>query len=247
MGRTHNTDLDILLEYHEEDDEPPPPSPAKLPKKQPQPARPPKSAAAMPQNPRGQNSRVSDTPHKKAPITTYTLCRKSLIDTIGTEHKYVAVLHRGGMARTPETRYVTWRLDTGDSLEELFRRCATDALISRSHGKGTQKHLYVQPCADWDDVEHVTRRGCVLWNPPKGEDNHKQYTTFDIEGAKFGSTMAVHNLPWLLGFQQMRRLVLSAPVFRHELCVLTQEDTIGMMRLHLLLWRLQGFLRPSQA
>ncbi|KAM4064517.1 Esterase-like protein [Hirsutella rhossiliensis] len=176
------------------------------------------------------------------PITSYVLCRKSVIDLIGGPNKkYAAMLQRNGMAITPETRNTVWREDMGDVMLDMFRRYAVDALISWSHRQGNHKHRYIQPCASWDDVGSVVQRGCVLWLPSKPESATCQYVTFDVEGAKYGNKIAVHNLFWLFGGEEVERLRREAPIFRdNEVLVLTQWDNIGIMRLHLLLWRLQG-------
>lgn len=178
------------------------------------------------------------------PITTYALCRKSVVDLIGgPNRKYAAMLNRNGMAMTPETHNTVWREDMGDYLLKEFRRYAVDALISRSRRKGRPGHQYIQSCAGWSDVVNVVQRGCVLWMPYEPITANRQYATFEAEGAQYGKTMAVHNLIWLLGGEEVKRLRAEAGVFRyHEILVLTQWDSIGMMRLHLLLWRLQGYL-----
>jgi hypothetical protein len=88
----------------------------------------------------------------------------------------------------------------------------------------------------------VKLRGCVLWLP-REEGAATKYATYDVEGAKYGQTMPVHNLRWLLGEEEVARLQAGSGLFRDsELVVLKQWPKASMMQLHLLLWRLQGYL-----
>ncbi|KAL7812115.1 hypothetical protein V8C44DRAFT_90178 [Trichoderma aethiopicum] len=189
---------------------------------------------------------------RRAPITSYALNRKSLIDMMGGKNKkYASVLLavRSGMAITPDTREAVWREDMGDVLLQKMRQEATDALAVRS--KRAQpyevKHRFVEPCASWKDVEGVKMRGCVLWLPEK-KDAAGQYATLDIEGAQYGKKMVVHNLWWLLDEEEVQRLRESSELFREgEIFVLKQWGSTSMMRLHMLLWRLQGYLAEPDA
>ncbi|EGR46308.1 uncharacterized protein TRIREDRAFT_80312 [Trichoderma reesei QM6a] len=189
---------------------------------------------------------------RRAPITSYTLNRKSLVDMIGGKNKkYLSVLLavRTGMAVTPDSREAVWREDMGEVLLQKMRQQATDALVLRGNRlqPHEDKHRFIEPCASWKDVEGVKLRGCVLWLPEK-RDAARQYATLDIEGAQYGKKMVVHNLWWLLGEQEVQRLRESAELFREgEIFVLKQWGSTSMMRLHMLLWRLQGYLaEPAQ-
>lgn len=185
-----------------------------------------------------------DSRREPAPITTYTLCRKAVIDLIGGKNKkYAMLLLRSGMAMTPETQNIVWRENMGDVLLNMFRRHAVDALISRSQPRGRHEYEFIDPCKSWAEVERVHQRGCVLWIPQDPRNAPRQYATLDIKGTSFGAKMAVHNLLWLLGGEELEHLRRESPIFReHHLLVLRQWDNIGLMRLHLLLWRIQGYL-----
>lgn len=189
---------------------------------------------------------------RRAPITSYTLNRKSLVDMIGGKNKkYLSVLLavRTGMAVTPDSREAVWREDMGEVLLQKMRQQATDALVLRGNRlqPHEDKHRFIEPCASWKDVEGVKLRGCVLWLPEK-RDAARQYATLDIEGAQYGKKMVVHNLWWLLGEQEVQRLRESAELFREgEIFVLKQWGSTSMMRLHMLLWRLQGYLAEPGA
>jgi hypothetical protein len=167
----------------------------------------------------------------------------------GPNKKYLALLLavRSGMAIAPDSKNGVWRDDMGDMLLRMMRKYATDALTTRGNRPYGPKHKFIEPCASWKDVERVRLRGCVLWIPEK-MDATAQHATLDIEGAQYGRKMVVHNLYWLLGEEEVQRLRDSAEVFRDgEIFVLKQWASTSMMRLHLLLWKLQGYLAEPDA
>ncbi|EHK19583.1 uncharacterized protein TRIVIDRAFT_46311 [Trichoderma virens Gv29-8] len=183
---------------------------------------------------------------RRAPITSYMLNRKLLVDMVGGPNKkYLAMLlaARSGMAIAPDSKTAVWREDMGDVLLQMMRQQATDALATRGNRLHEPKHKFIEPCANWKDVESVRLRGCVLWLPEKKKDVADQYATLDIEGAQYGKKMVVHNLHWLLGEREVQRLRDSAQLFRDgEIFVLKQWPSTSVMKLHLLLWRLHGYL-----
>ncbi|KAL7929880.1 Alpha/Beta hydrolase protein [Trichoderma chlorosporum] len=182
---------------------------------------------------------------RRAPITSYVLNRKLLVDTVGGPNKkYLATLlaPRSGMAIAPDCKTAVWREDMGDVLLQMMRQQATDGLAARGTRLHGPRHKFIEPCARWKDVEDVRLRGCVLWLPEK-KDAAYQYVTLDIDGAQYGRKMVVHNLHRLLGGREVQRLRDSAEVFRDgEIFVLKQWPSTSMMKLHLLLWRLQGYM-----
>lgn len=186
-------------------------------------------------------------------MTSYTLCRQSVVDSLGGPSKKNAALLlavRSGMAVAPDTRNTVWRQDMGQLLLRMLRRHAVDALIPWSCGTEESRDTIIHPCADWEQVKDVKLRACVLWLPETQNDaTTRQYATLDVEGVKYGQKIAVHNLRWLFGDEESERLRREAPMFRdHEILVLRQRNSINVMRLYLLLWRLQGYLaQPPQA
>ena len=190
----------------------------------------------------------------RSPITGYTICRKGLVDSLDdTKNKALLIAMRSGMAVSEKSRATEWQPGTGDALLRMLRRRATDQLVERGtrvEDRGGQ-HKFVQACEDWAAVKDVMARGCVLWMPRDGDARaaaaaEAQFATLDVEGVAFGAKMAVHNLWWLLGEQEVERLREGAEVFRdREIVVLRQWRSVKMMKLHLLLWRLQGYLADS--
>ena len=171
------------------------------------------------------------------------------MDSLGGAGKKNAALLlavRSGMAVAPDTRNTVWRQDMAQVLLRMLRRHAVDALVSRSCRTEEPKDMYVRPCPDWEQVKDVKQRGCVLWFPESQSDATKQYATLDIEDVTYGQKMVVHNLRWLFGDEEAERLRREAPMFRdNDILVLRQCSSVGVMRLHLLLWRLQGYLAQT--
>lgn len=130
----------------------------------------------------------------------------------------------------------------GDVLLGMMRRQAVDALVCQSGMKGDGQEKLIQPCTKWDEIKEVQPRGCVLWLPSEAKSS-TQYATLDLDGAKYGSKLTVHNLHWLLGEDELARLIGASKLFHdNEILVLKQWKRKSVMKLHLLLWRLQGYL-----
>lgn len=152
---------------------------------------------------------------------------------------------RSGMAVSPNIKNAVFRQDMGDVLLDMMRSKTVNALIKRTEESLSPADKFVVGCSTWHDIKAVKNRGCVLWLP-KEEDSGLQYPTWDVEGAKYGQKMPVHNLSLLLGDEQVTRLKESSPIFRdREILVLKYWKSESMVRLHLLLWRLQGYLSAS--
>ncbi|KAG8409966.1 hypothetical protein J3458_019038 [Metarhizium acridum] len=188
---------------------------------------------------------ASSTRPRRSPVTSYALSRKSVIDRIGGPNRKNAALllaTRTGMATGPNTKNPVWRQDMGDVLLRMMRRRAVDALVFQSGMNGSGQEKLIQPCKKWDEIKEVRPRGCVLWLPSK-EESCAQYATLDLDGAKYGSKLTVHNLHWLLGEAELARLRGASKLFHENgILVLKQWKRKSVMKLHLLLWRLQGYL-----
>ncbi|KAF4121888.1 Thioesterase domain [Geosmithia morbida] len=192
-------------------------------------------------------------PHR-APLTAYTLNRKDMLDRLGPGSKLLGQLFgpRNGTAWSPELRRAVWRADMGDTILGMMRRLVVDALVDRATGADLTK--FVEPVeGGWDAVGKVDRRQSVLWIPSQQQEGGTgekvlRYPTVDVPGAKYNGKMAVYNLSSLLGEEEIVRLRASAPeVFCEgkELFVLKSWGSQSMVNLHLLLWRLEGYLAPT--
>ncbi|KAF9760779.1 hypothetical protein IL306_004123 [Fusarium sp. DS 682] len=187
---------------------------------------------------------------RRARVVAYALARKSLIDLIARRNNYQAKLWawRSGMSVYQSGVEKVFRSDMGDVLLEMLRRVAVDALITRSCRKGLwAPHKFIKPVSSWEEAKTVPGGGAVLYIPKEPMEDINSYATLDIEDAPFASKMAVHDLRFLLGEEELERLRKTSQVFReHELLVLKNFRSGSMRALHLLLWRLQGYLALPQ-
>ncbi|CAM1502728.1 Fc.00g075040.m01.CDS01 [Cosmosporella sp. VM-42] len=193
-------------------------------------------------------------PGYRAPITGYTLACSSVIYAIGDPTAQRRLLPgllalRHGMA-IKQVKDPVWRPDMSLVLLRKMRTHAVEALVryaalNRSD-RGTFLFRYIEPCAGWEEAGNVFLRGCVLWLPETQDESHR-YATLDVQHAKYHRKMPVHNLHWLLGDDCVKQLKEADGVFRdNQLLVLKQSRTDAMMNLHLLLWRLQGYLDRNE-
>ncbi|KAG6055810.1 hypothetical protein E4U17_002718 [Claviceps sp. LM77 group G4] len=194
-------------------------------------------------------SPTDSTCRRRSPVTGYMLSRNIVfgVGKAGNQKKTHGpnlAGSRTGMAMSPRISKAVWREDMGDAVLKLMRCLATDALIAASIHRKHQDLQNLQPCK-WEEVGDVKLRGCVLWL--RGEEKAEvPVATMKVDGAKYGQTMAVHDLNWILGVEEVQRLKGSSETFKnHDVLVLRQEQSESIMALHLLLWKLQGYLaRP---
>ncbi|KAF5025103.1 hypothetical protein F66182_2804 [Fusarium sp. NRRL 66182] len=194
---------------------------------------------------------------RQAPLTGYILARKATIDILGIRQgrSYIAKLsaQRSGMVNPSGGGNVSlrvWRPDMGDYLLKLLRREAVDALVLRATRETDQSpSKFIQPVASWDEAKGKKLvGGCVLWIPKESKGQAAGYATLDVEDANYGAKMAVHDLVYLLGEEEVQRLRDEAELFRdQEFLVLRPWRSKSMRSLHLLLWRLQGYLAEPKA
>ncbi|KAF4967461.1 hypothetical protein FSARC_4984 [Fusarium sarcochroum] len=194
---------------------------------------------------------IEERGNRRAPFTTYILGRKSTLDAVGNSGTklYVVKLssQRSGMLdrSTRGTGYRVWRPDLGDVVLKMLRREAVDVLIMRSAKSKQEK--FVKPVTSWEEAKGVVGGGSILWFPKTPMGNTNSYATLDIEGANFGGKMAVHDMTYLLGEEEAERLRNESEILRdQEISVLRNWKSESMRSLHLLLWRLQGYLAESK-
>lgn len=184
---------------------------------------------------------------KRAPVTTYCVSRQPMVEALSSRKGSTKLLsRRHGMAIAPKMRVATWRPDMDQLLLKMLRREAVDALITRSTRSRDPTWKFVHPCQNWEDIQHVERRMSILWLPTDSQTLSKQYATYDFEGVAYDRKLAVHNLFWLLGEEEVGRLREASEMFReNEILVLRRWHGHNMMKLHMLIWRLHGYLDNS--
>ncbi|KAG5746742.1 hypothetical protein H9Q69_003292 [Fusarium xylarioides] len=193
---------------------------------------------------------------RRARIVAYTLARKSVIDMIGGvngskgSRGYQKKMNsHQGMAYLPQdTERKVFREDMGDVLLGMFRRVAVDTLITRSCREGLwAPHKFIRPVASWEEAKSIPGGGAILYIPKEDMEDANSYATLDIEDASYASKMAVHDLRYLLGEEEVERLREKSELFRDQEILVLKNFRSGSMRaLHLLLWRLQGYLALPQ-
>ncbi|CAG9942288.1 unnamed protein product [Clonostachys rosea f. rosea IK726] len=195
----------------------------------------------------------------RAPITAYIVSDKGFFDLVGGkkpmwQRKLLGT--RSGSATLGSFREAEFAPNTGDLLLGMLRRAAVDALIARSNRTQPPLDKFIQPVKSWEEIGLVRRRGCILWLPTRqSQDQEKEglaktrYATYDLKDVAYDRKMPVHDLKWLLGDEEVARLRADAPdIFGSgELFVLKTWKSHSMVNLHLLLWRLQGFMPQEQA
>ena len=193
-----------------------------------------------------------------APVRFYVLGRKEILDPIDEQPSRRAVIlgARSGTAYDANMRRAEWKKDTGALWLDVMRRTVCETLITRAkRNTENQCSRFMAPIARFEDVAKEGSRESILWLPevaptsddPASTSSGPEYTTYDIDGANYCKKVPVYNLHQLLGSAEVARLKSGAPkIFgQHELVVLKRFGSHSMIKLHQLLWRLQGYLRET--
>ncbi|KAJ4329130.1 hypothetical protein N0V84_000490 [Fusarium piperis] len=204
-----------------------------------------------------ESSAVKDTTSqerrpRRAPLTVYVLARKKAIEimsTPGLNHKHLSnlTMSRHGMAMLTKGERRIWREGMDEVLLEMMRREAVNILVLRAQNSKAPSFKFIQPCSGWDDVETLAKGGCILWLPKESQGAKSVYATLDVDVNWGRAKLPVHDLTWLLGEEEVERLRGEAELFQdQEVLVLKPWKSEVMRSLHLLLWKLQGYLADPQ-
>lgn len=151
-----------------------------------------------------------------------------------------------------------WRKDMDTYILELMRRAVVDDILYLSRLCAEEGRYYIVKCYGWGDVQYK-HKGAMLWfgepqeegavtNQTKTNDTSNEpgpFATFDIQkedvqGEKMTTSVAVHNVPMLLGAEQARRVKEEAAALKDgSIFMLAGRRTAD---LQLKLWKLQGYL-----
>ena len=129
-------------------------------------------------------------------------------------------------------------------LLKMLRQEATNGLLYRSDDERQPVNKFIEPCKSWVDIDQVERKMSVLWLPNDEKVTPtERWATFDRESASYDRKVAVYNLSWLVGPENVQLLRNGSEMFRdHEILVLRHWNSHSMRKLHQLLWRLQGYM-----
>jgi hypothetical protein len=187
----------------------------------------------------------------QSPLTAYCLSRKDILDCIFSESKAsrkLKVVRPNGMATSMfNPNNLILRPDMGDLILKKQRRTLVEALAYRAERSLQPDYRFLQPVNSWDEVKDVEKRGCVLWFGDNVNPKTDRFATLDVKDAKWWKKMPVHNLTWLLGEEGVKELRESSDIFRNNnIVVLKLWRSESVRKLHLLLWRMQGYLTEDE-
>lgn len=183
-------------------------------------------------------------PRFRAPFVSYALARKSVIDMIGRRKNYQGRMSaRSGMASLRTINQKVFRPDMGDVLLKMLRHLAVDTLITRSAREGKKPDMFITPVKSWEEAKKHVGRGSILYIPNEDMEDANSYATLDVADANYASKVAVHDLRYLLGEEELNRLRSESKAFSdYDILILTHHRSLSMRKLHMLLWKLQGYL-----
>ncbi|RSL73930.1 hypothetical protein CEP54_000167 [Fusarium duplospermum] len=192
---------------------------------------------------------------RRAPLTVYILARKKAIEILSepdANRKLLSNLTatRHGMAMLSKGERRIWREGMDEVLLTKMRREAANTLIIRAQKSKAPEFKFIQPCSGWDDPKTLGVGGSVLWLPKEPQGEKSIYATLDIQsdwGIGGRTKLPVHDLTWLLGEEEVERLRKEAEMFQDkEVLLLKPWRSKSIRSLHLLLWKLQGYLADPQ-
>ncbi|KAJ8117218.1 hypothetical protein ONZ43_g4262 [Nemania bipapillata] len=184
--------------------------------------------------------------------SAYVLARQDLISGFTTKGSGYENLPRrlfGGSS----SRYVKlggkaiWREDMDSLVMHRMRQGIIEDLLYLSSLCIEDNRSYIKGCHSWDDVEYKPNRA-VLWFGDDTEPNEAgkpkiqpgPFSTCNSQTANGAISMAVHNIPMLLGAQGTADVRQKSAMFADiSLFLLSGRRTTD---LQLKLWRLQGYL-----
>ncbi|KAI8959273.1 hypothetical protein F5Y11DRAFT_11967 [Daldinia sp. FL1419] len=191
----------------------------------------------------------------------YCLARQDVISSIGV--KGLGYDHAPKKMAGASSRYrtlagkVVWRQGMNDYILNMVRQGIVDDILYLSRLCVEDKRYYIVKCYGWDDVKYK-HNGAIIWFGEPDEDVKSgrarsqpgSFATFnvekiDIQGEKYSTSVAVHNMPMLLGREHADRIKKEAGALRDgAVFMLAGRRTTN---LQLKLWKLQGYLADYTA
>ncbi|KAL2152344.1 hypothetical protein VTH82DRAFT_5528 [Thermothelomyces myriococcoides] len=192
---------------------------------------------------------------KRGP-SAYTISSQRLLQELQREKSPYFKLHKKLMRMSDHGNSrlgslisaATWRSDMDAVVLELLRRRIVEGLCHFSNMTEKAGRKYVVKCERWDDVKNLKHRGCLLYLGPPEESSSgsapgyvpPRLAAMDMGPVKFGSKLAVHNLPELLGKEHVSQLRQGSTLLRDgSLYLLGRRATVN---LQMMLWKLQGYM-----
>ncbi|GAP92630.1 putative esterase-like protein [Rosellinia necatrix] len=196
-------------------------------------------------------STLSKNPKLYGP-SAYVVARRDLISAFTMKASGYEKQAKGlfGGVSSRYSRFASkavWREDMSSFILSRIRQGIVEDLLYLSNLCVDDSRHYIIKCHGWDDVQSK-REGAILWLGNTAEPN--QAPNPDIQPGPFAiyniakdnrtTSLAVHNLPMLLGTEDIAKVRQEAAVLADgSLFVLAGRRTAN---LQVKLWRLQGYL-----
>ncbi|KAI1390535.1 uncharacterized protein F4822DRAFT_153712 [Hypoxylon trugodes] len=143
---------------------------------------------------------------------------------------------------------VVWREDMDSYILQIMRQDIVNDILYLSRLCTEGGRYYIVKCYGWDDVK-FKHKGAVLWFGPEGNEDSSnvpgQFATCEtqktgIQGETVYMSLAVHNMPMLLGEDEASRIQKEAGALKDgTLFMLAGRRTT---KLQMKLWKLQGYM-----
>ncbi|KAI0490968.1 hypothetical protein F4859DRAFT_459953 [Xylaria cf. heliscus] len=182
----------------------------------------------------------------------FVLGRQDLLSAITTQ-KPGFKTHTKSLLAACTTRYkslsgkAVWRQDMDSFILDRMRHGIVQDLVYLSRLCTKDSRHYVAQCHGWGDVRDKST-GSVLWlgdtaepgETAKSGDQPGPFATYDITNDGVTTSVAVHNIPMLLGTEHTKKVREEATVFSGgSLFQLAGRRTTNVQ---VKLWKLQGYL-----
>ncbi|KAI0452284.1 hypothetical protein F5B21DRAFT_350063 [Xylaria acuta] len=184
--------------------------------------------------------------------SVFLLARQDLLSAASKEgagfKKLAKHLFAGSSSRYSRfSGRAVWREDMDSFILDRMRRGIVQDLLYLSRLCVEDSRYYIVKCHGWGDVQHKYK-GSVLWfgdtvEPGNAAEPGVQpgpFATYDFTKDAVSTSVAVHNIPMLLGTENSEKVRREAAVFADgSLFMLARRRTTN---LQLKLWKLQGYL-----
>ncbi|KAI1308811.1 hypothetical protein F5Y03DRAFT_349317 [Xylaria venustula] len=184
--------------------------------------------------------------------SAYLLARQDLISALSTKQsgyeRHPKRLFGGSSSRyTIFGHKAIWRQDMGSFVLDRMRVKIVKDLLYLSRLCTEDSRHYIVKCHGWDDVQYK-HQGAVLWFGVPSEPNEAKeskvqpgpFATYDISKDGITTSVAVHNIPMLLGDTAAAEVRENSAIFGDGfLFMLAGRRTTDLQSE---LWRLQGYM-----
>ncbi|KAI0544841.1 hypothetical protein F4679DRAFT_563467 [Xylaria curta] len=195
---------------------------------------------------------VESTAAKPFGPSVFLLARQDLLSALPKEgagfKNLTKRLFSGSSSRYNKLSGKTvWREDMDSFILNRMQHGIVQDLLYLSRLCVEDSRYYIVKCHGWNDVQYK-HKGSLLWfgDPAEPSDTGESrvqpgpFATYDVPNEDVSTSVAVHNMPMLLGTEAATKVREEAAVFADgSLFMLAGRRTT---HLQLKLWKLQGYL-----